>query len=129
MSSPFQCRGSCGHMMAGFDTHKKCARCRDKGIGDDPYVKQEICDICDSFTEMQHSMLSTHQYQIRTEKKGLLVSTSKVTIVGLVEDLPQEYSEQEVAPSSDGNELEMYTISHHSPSEFVSRQDLNMLSN
>ena len=34
MSSPSQCRGSCGHMMAGFDTHKKCARCRDKGIRD-----------------------------------------------------------------------------------------------
>ena len=31
-----QRRGSCGHVMAGFDFHKKCARCRDKGIGDDP---------------------------------------------------------------------------------------------
>ena len=72
-------------------------------------------------------MLSTPQYQIRREKKpGLLVLPSKVTIVGPVEDLPQEYSEQEVshAPSSDGNEPEMFAISHHSPSEFVSRQDL-----
>ena len=51
-------------------------------------------------------MLTTPQCQIRREKKaGLLVSPSKVTIVGPVEGLPQEYSEQEVVhvPSSDGN--------------------------
>ena len=59
MSSPSQCRGSCGHMMAGFDTHKKCVRCRDKGIGDDPCVLKEICGICDLFTDTQRSMLST----------------------------------------------------------------------
>ena len=29
MSSPGQRRGSCGHAMAGFDTHSKCARCKD----------------------------------------------------------------------------------------------------
>ena len=131
MSSPLQRRGSCGHMMAGFDTHKKCARCRDKGIGDDPCVLKEVCGICASFTDTQRSMLSTPQYQIRREKKaGLLVSPSKVTIVGPVKDIPQDYAEQEAAHmSSVTNEPEMYTISHHSPSEFVSRQDLNMLSN
>ena len=36
MSSPGPRRGSCGHAMAGFDSHSKCARCRDKGLGDDP---------------------------------------------------------------------------------------------
>ena len=36
MSSPGQRRGSCGHAMAGFNSHSKCARCRDKGLGDDP---------------------------------------------------------------------------------------------
>ena len=36
MSSPGQRQGSCGHAMAGFDTHSKCARCRDKGLGDEP---------------------------------------------------------------------------------------------
>ena len=45
MSSPSQCRGSCGLMMAGFDTHKKCAGCRDKSINDHPFVKQEVCGI------------------------------------------------------------------------------------
>ena len=70
MSSPSQHRGSCGHMMAGFDSHKKCARCRDKGIGDDPCVKQEVCEICDSFTDVQRALLSTPQYQICREKKA-----------------------------------------------------------
>ena len=37
-----QRRGSCGHIMAAFDLHKKCARCRDKGIGDDPCVKDSV---------------------------------------------------------------------------------------
>ena len=36
MSSPGRRRGSCGHAMAGCDSHSKCARCRDKGLGDDP---------------------------------------------------------------------------------------------
>ena len=76
-------------------------------------------------------MLSTPQYQIRREKKaGLLVSPSKVTIVGPVEDLPQDYQEQEFPhASSESQEPEVFTVSHHSPSEFVSRQDLNVLSN
>ena len=61
----------------------------------------------------------------------MLVSPSKVTILGPVEDFSQDYAEQEAAHASPSvtNEPEMYTISHHSPSEFVSRQDLNLLSN
>ena len=50
MSSPGQRRGSCGHAMAGFDTHSKCARCRDKGLGDDPCVLKKECMICKGFT-------------------------------------------------------------------------------
>ena len=59
MFSPSQRRGSCDHMMAGFNSHKKCGQCRDKGIGDDPCVKQEVCEICECFTDTQHAMLST----------------------------------------------------------------------
>ena len=40
MASPGQKRGSCGHVMALFDSHLKCACCRDKGIGDDPCVRR-----------------------------------------------------------------------------------------
>ena len=46
MSSPGQRRGSCSHAMAGFDSHSKCARCRDKGVGDDPCVLKKECDVC-----------------------------------------------------------------------------------
>ena len=28
-----QRRGTCGHAMAAFDLHEKCARCRDKKVG------------------------------------------------------------------------------------------------
>ena len=49
MDSPGQRRGSCGHKMAGFDMHEKCARCRDKGLGKDPcIVGGAICKICDN---------------------------------------------------------------------------------
>ena len=76
MDSPGQRRGSCGHKMAGFDMHEKCARCRDKGLGKDPcIVGGVICKFCDSFTTIQREMLATPQYQIRKDKKaGLLVS-------------------------------------------------------
>ena len=30
MASPGQ-KGLCGHLMAGFDSHLYCVRCRDKG--------------------------------------------------------------------------------------------------
>ena len=51
-----QRRGSCGHVMAAFDLHKKCARCRDKGIGDDPCVKDKQCSVCDSFSDEQKEL-------------------------------------------------------------------------
>ena len=38
MASPNDKKGQrrdlCGHIMASFDMHKRCARCRDKAIGD-----------------------------------------------------------------------------------------------
>ena len=95
MASPGQRRGSCGHVMAGFDLHKKCARCREKKVGDDPCVKGQDCEICDSFSDIQRGMLATPQYQIRIDKKaGVLVSPSKVTVVGPV-------GEHEIAMSAD----------------------------
>ena len=52
MSSPSQRRGSCGHMMAGYDTHTFCARCRDKKKGKDPCVEKEGADClhCNALT-------------------------------------------------------------------------------
>ena len=81
--------------MAGFDQHERCARCRDKGFGSDPCVQKKVCVICDTLTDQRQGMLSTPQYQIRKDKMaGLLVSPSKVIVVGVVDqdlsDLPQD---------------------------------------
>ena len=90
MSSPGdkngQRRGLCGHIMASFDLHKRCARCRDKKMGDDDCVENRPFTICDGFTDMQKEMLSTPTYKLRKEKKsGFLVSPDNVTVVAAVE--------------------------------------------
>ena len=35
MASSGQRKGGCGHVIANFDTHIRCARCREKGSGSD----------------------------------------------------------------------------------------------
>ena len=134
MASPGQRRGNCGHIMAGFDGHKKCARCRDKKLGDDPCVKDQVCSICDSFTEQQLAMLSTPQYKIRKDKKsGLLVSPSKVTVVGVVnqEELGGDDKELDDVPvlDSGSGEQQVFSVSHHTPEDSVSKRDFDTLSN
>ena len=77
MSSPSQQRGSCGHMMAGFDFHTVCARCRDKKKGQDPCVEKPGSDClhCNSLTPEQLAQLSTPSYKIKKEKRELKSST------------------------------------------------------
>ena len=97
MSSPGQKRGTCGHVMAVFDNHKKCGRCREKRLGDDPCVQKLDCQICQAFTPAQVKQLFTHTYQSRKEcdlKKTAtdssasatptLVDPSEVTLLGRV---------------------------------------------
>ena len=94
MSSPGQKRGTCGHIMALFDSHKKCARW---GVGEDPYVKKLDCQICKGFTPAQVQQLATPTYKSRKEhgeqKKTTetassatltLVDPSDVTLLGRV---------------------------------------------
>ena len=82
-----QRRGLCGHIMASFDLHKRCVRCRDKGIGDDDCVEKRSCVNCYGFTETQKDMLATPTYKIRKDKKsGVLVSPDQVTVIASVED-------------------------------------------
>ena len=50
MASPGQRKGACGHIMAFFDPHSRCARCRDKGLGQDPCVLKLQCELCDNLT-------------------------------------------------------------------------------
>ena len=95
MSSPGQRRGLCRHAMAGFDTHSKCARCRDKGLGDDPCILKKECVICKGFTPDQVLQLATPAYRDRKEKKTssstttsstpTLVDPAHVSVLGKVE--------------------------------------------
>ena len=55
--------------MTVFDNHKKCARCRDKGVGDDVCVKKQECKICQALTPAQLKQLSTPTYQSRKERE------------------------------------------------------------
>ena len=83
-----QRRGACGHIMAAFDLHERCARCREKKLGGDPCVKDKPCSLCDQFSDSQKETLSTPSYRIRKERKaGLLVSPKEVTVISPVEDL------------------------------------------
>ena len=74
MSSPSQGRGSCGHMMAGYDSHTVCARFCDKKKGKDPCVEKEGADClhCNALTP-EH--LSTPSYQLKKEKRESKSST------------------------------------------------------
>ena len=105
MSSPSQRRGSCGHMMAGYDSHTFCARCRDEKKGKDPCVEKEGADClhCNALTPEQLVHLSTPSYQIKKEKREsksstpakksstdstlspTLVDPSLVTVMGVVD--------------------------------------------
>ena len=79
MSSPGHRRGSCGHAMAGFDTHSKCARCRDKGLGNDPCVQKKECVICKGFTPDQVLQLATPAYRDRKDKKATSTTSTNST--------------------------------------------------
>ena len=77
--------------MAGFDTHSKCARCRDKGLGDDPCVQKKECVICRGFNPEQIQQLSTPTYKDRKDKKATassstptLVDPAHVSVLGKV---------------------------------------------
>ena len=83
-----QRRGSCSHVMASFDLHK-CARCRDKLVGEDDCVLKKPCAVWDRFSESQRELLVTPTYRIRKDKNaGLLVSPKDVTILSPVDNEP-----------------------------------------
>ena len=101
MSSPGQRRGKCGHVMANFDTHSHCARCRDKGKGKEPCVSDpqtSDCQICNSLTSEEHQQLATPSYKLKKEKREAkladstssqdseqLVDPSSVSVIGVVD--------------------------------------------
>ena len=107
MASPGQRRGTCGHAMAMFDSHTKCAYCRDKGIGQDACVEKKDCAICNSFTEDQKLQLATPTYKARKDKElqkknicsPCLVDPSTVTVVGKVESGKGDSSDRGETPT------------------------------
>ena len=73
MASPWQKRGGCGHLMAGFDNHSFCARCRDKGKGKDPCAERPEstdCKFCNTLPAKQRAQLSSPSYKVKKEKRG-----------------------------------------------------------
>ena len=75
--------------MAIIDMHDKCARCRDKLIGEDKCVLKKPCAVCDGFSESQRELLATPTYRIRKDKKaGLLMSPKEVTVISTVDSEP-----------------------------------------
>ena len=119
MSSPGQRKRACGHIMASFDKHSRCAHCRDKGHGEDPCVKHLPCDFCDFLTPDQVVQLATPTYKIRKEKqksKDVLVDPASVTVVSQVE---QEASDR---PASHNSSID---LSLPAPSFRKELQDLD----
>ena len=88
MASPGQRKGACGHIMASFDQHSRCARCRDKGHGDDACVKKLPCEFCELLIPEQVVQLSTPTYKLRKDRKQeheSLVDPSSVTVLSSVD--------------------------------------------
>ena len=102
MASPGQRRGKCGHAMALFDTHSHCARCREKGKGQDFCVENpesSDCPICKSFTAEQRLQISMPAYKIKKGKREAkaagstpskdneeLVDPASVSVIGAVDN-------------------------------------------
>ena len=88
--SKAQRRGACGHIMAAFDQHQRCARCRENKKGQDLCVRGETCNLCDALTPEQQKQLATPKYRDRKEKKAsssaapamMDVDPSAVTVIG-----------------------------------------------
>ena len=82
-----QRRGACGHIMAAFDQHQRCARCRENKKGQDLCVRGEPCNLCEALTPEQQRQLATPKYRDRKEKKAAAASVMEVdpttvTIIG-----------------------------------------------
>ena len=90
IASPGQRKGACVHIMASFDKHSSCTRCRDKGLGEDPCVKKLHCDFCELLTPEHIIQLSTPTCKLRKEKQkereSLLDPTSVTVLLPVNQD-------------------------------------------
>ena len=79
-SKSSQRRGACGHIMAAFDQHQRCSRCREAKKGQDLCVLGESCHICDSLSPDQLKQLATPKYRERKEKAKASASCTSATV-------------------------------------------------
>ena len=70
-------------MMAGFDLHSVCVRCRDKKKGSDPCIETPpaACSHCDALSSEQKAQLSTPSYKLKKERKEAKSSTPAKAVV------------------------------------------------
>ena len=79
--------------------------------------------------DSQGNMLATPQHQIRRDKKsGLLVSPSKITFVGPLDDNELEQDTAHAQPLEDPS-YPLDSMPQHSGREYVCRQDFDILNN
>ena len=149
MSSPSQRRGSCGHMMAGFDLHGVCARCRDKKKGKDPSVEKPAadCHICNALTPEQLSQLSSPTYKNKKEQREqksstpaknptsdstfspTLVDPALVTVMGVVDGQsasgPSDLSEKSAEKKKKKEGFQLQAVKPDKPSHRPSAESTN----
>ena len=144
MSSPGQKRGSCGHAMAIFDGHAFCARCREKGKGEEPCVTDKDtvdCSLCNSFTPEQRAQISTPSYKIKKEKREAkraditqptdeLVDPSSISVIGVVSGpssdkspVPPEKKAKKDKPSVKPKKSATSTLSSATEDKFTALED------
>ena len=128
MASPGQKRETCGHIMALFDAHSKCARCREKGIGQYPYVERKQCQICDNFSEDQKKQLATPTYRARKELQKKASSPSQAVDPADITVLRKVESKGETSDRGEIPGKKPKKSSHMSPTKKKSRQNLSKLS-
>ena len=135
MSSPGQKRGTCGHIMAVFNGHLKCARYWDKGAGDKLCVLKRDCTICKAFTPEQIQQLATPTYRDRKNKDKKTVSAptptlmdpSQVNVLGRVEG-EKVVKQPETTPAGKKKRVdESLKASKRKPSSRPSTDDLKNL--
>ena len=62
--------------MASFNSHSKCARCHDKGVGEDDCILKKDCAVCKEFTPEQITQLATPTYKERKSREKKVVASS-----------------------------------------------------
>ena len=91
--------------MASFDTHIRCAHCREKGAGSDPCGQgKDDCAACLLLTPEQRKQLAMPTYKLCKEKKtcgktDVLIDPSQVSVLGPV-DLNQSVASVASTPSN-----------------------------